>query len=305
MITWDNAQTICQDMASDSTAPSLTFFKRLMNVGYKYVLADLGKSIGEKRFTGSTVASQQFYTLPYDYLFLKAITITVGGQVHPVFEEESQEMWDLMNINTQTSDIPEKYFLRPGFGLGGVEIGIYPKPSSASNTITITYEASDKDLSQDVYNTGTVTLTSGSAAVTGIGTTFIAAMVGRYFKNTAATGDGMYYRILSFGSATGLVLENVYEGETEGSGVAYEVAEIFALSEEMQMLPAYYALWFYYMGPKKDEKQAAFYRGLFHDELEKGRGRHATKSRSNIIRGSKFSKRFPAATPAYFPSTVG
>lgn len=302
MIPWDDAYLNCQDLASDSTATSLTFFKRMMNAGYKYILADLGRSVGEKRYTASTVASQQYYTLPSDYLFLKAVTITVGGQVHPVFEEEAQEMWDLMNVTVQTSDIPEKYFLRPSFGIGGVEIGFAPRPSTAGNTITVTYEATDKDLSQDKYIGGNIAVTTGSASVVGTGTTFTAAMVGRYLK--LDSGDGQWYKVQSFTSTTSITLENVYEGSSL-SGQSYQIAEIFALPEEMQMLPVYYALWFYFMGPKKDKDQATIYRGLFIDELEKGRGRHATKSRSNIIRGNSFYNRFPKATPAYFPSTVG
>ena len=301
MLTWDDVVTTVQDMSSDSTSSSLTFFKRLLNVGYKYILADLGRSVGEKRYTGSTVASQQFYQLPYDYLFMKAVTVTVGGNVHPIFEEESQEMWDIMNVTTQTGDIPTKYFLRPGFGIGGVEIGLYTIPSSAGNTITVTYEASDKDLSVDVYTGGNIAVTSGSAAIVGTGTTFTAAMVGRYLK--LDSGDGGWYKIQSFTSTTAITLENVYEGST-ATGQTYKIAEIFAIPEEMQILPVYYALWFYYMGPKKDKDQAAIYRGLFIDELEKGRGRYATKSRSNIIRGSGSWARFMQATPSYFPTTV-
>ena len=301
MLNWDDAILQCQDLASDYIATSLTFFKRNMNLGYKFVLADLGRSVGEKRYTASTVASRQYYQLPSDYLFLKAATITVGGQVHPVFEEESQEMWDLANVVVQTSDIPDKYFLRPGFGIAGVEIGFAPRPSTAGNTITVTYEATDKDLSIDAYVAGTIAVTSGSADVVGTATTFTAAMVGRYLK--LDSGDGLWYKVQSFTSVTAITLENVYEGSTL-TGQTYKIAEIFALPEEMQMLPVYYALWFYFMGPKKDKEQAATYRALFVDELEKGRGRHATKSRSNIIRGRRFSNRFPRATPAYFPSTV-
>lgn len=301
MLSWDDAIVQCQDLSSDSTSTSLTFFKRNMNLGYKFTLTDLGRSVGEKRYTALTVASQQFYQFPSDYLFLKAVTITVDGQAHPVFEEESQEMWDLANVIVQTSDIPEKYFLRPGFGIAGVEIGFAPRPATAGNTITFTYEATDKDLSVDKYTGGSVAVTSGSAVVAGTTTTFTAAMAGRYFK--LDSGDGLWYKIQTFTSATSITLENVYEGGTL-TGQTYQIAELFALPEEMQILPVYYALWFYFMGPKKDKDQAALYRGLFIDELEKGRGRHATKSRSNIIRGSRFSSRFPRATPRYFPSTV-
>lgn len=300
MLSWDDAQTTAQDLSADSTSTSLTFFKRMMNLGYKFILADLGRSVGEKRYTGATVANQQFYQLPSDYLFLKAVTITVNSKPYPAIEEESQEMWDYVNLNTQSNNIPQKYFLRPGFGIGGVEIGFFPKPSSAGNTITVTYEATDKDLSVDQYITGNISVTSGSAAVTGSGTTFTAAMVGRYLK--LDSGDGMWYKIQSFTNTTSITLENVYEGSSL-SGQTYKIAEIFALPEEMQILPVYYALWFYFLGPKKDKDQMALYRGLFQDELAKGKLRHATKSRSSIIRGGNPWAMFPRSMPFFFPSS--
>src|SRR3990167_3650456 len=126
MISFDQAQTNCQDLSSDSTASSLTFFKRLMNVGYKLVLSDLGRAVTEKTQTASTVASQQYYQLPQDFNFLKSLTVTVSSIPYVVQEEESQEMWDYVNQSTtQTSDIPQLFFIRPGFGFSGAEVGLY------------------------------------------------------------------------------------------------------------------------------------------------------------------------------------
>lgn len=273
----------------------------MLNTGYKFVLAELARPVTEKTYTANTVASRQYYQLPSDYLFLKSATITVGGKAYPTIEEESQEMWDLLNVSTQTSDIPSKHFLRPGFGIGGVELGFFPTPSSANNTITVIYEATDKDLATDKYTAGNIAVTTGSAAVTGTATTFTAAMVGRYLK--LDSGDGMWYRISAFTSTTSITLENVYEGSTL-TGQAYQIAEIFALPEEMQILPVYFALWFYYMGPKKDKDQAALYKGLFDTELLLGKNRHGTKSRSNIIRASAFLSPWRMALPRHFPASA-
>lgn len=77
------------------------------------------------------------------------------------------------------------------------------------------------------YTTGTVTVTTGTGAVTGSGTTFTAAMVGRPFK---AAGHTKWYRVLSYASATSIVIENdeddqatSYDGGTISAGAAYEI----------------------------------------------------------------------------------
>lgn len=64
------------------------------------------------------------------------------------------------------------------------------------------------------YETGTVTVTNGSATVTGSGTTFTSAMVGRKFR---ANGETAYYTIKSFTSTTEVILDQAYTGTTSAS----------------------------------------------------------------------------------------
>lgn len=61
------------------------------------------------------------------------------------------------------------------------------------------------------YTTGTVSVTNGSATVTGSGTTFTSAMVGRKFR---IDSQSAYYTILSVASATSLTLEQNFQGDT-------------------------------------------------------------------------------------------
>jgi len=77
------------------------------------------------------------------------------------------------------------------------------------------------------YVTGTVTVTTGTGAVTGSGTTFTAAMVGRGFK---ATGHTAWYRVKSYASATSIVIEDdlddvatAYTGGTIAGGTTYVI----------------------------------------------------------------------------------
>ncbi len=69
------------------------------------------------------------------------------------------------------------------------------------------------------YETGTVTVTNNSKTVTGSGTTFTTAMVGRKLR---VTGQNAYYRISAYVSATEVTLETVFQGDTE-SGATYEI----------------------------------------------------------------------------------
>ncbi len=75
------------------------------------------------------------------------------------------------------------------------------------------------------YATGTVTVDAVTGAVTGSGTTFTAAMVGKPFK---ATGHSKWYRVKTFSSTTAIVIENdsddetsAYDGGAIGAGASY------------------------------------------------------------------------------------
>jgi hypothetical protein len=270
-----------------------------MNHGYKTLLASFGRSVTEKTKTAVTVADQQYYQMPRDFLWIKSITVTVGSTVHPVLEEESQENWNVLNMTTQSSTVPKYYFVRRRFGLSGDEIGIYPVPSTAGYTITMIYESSDRDLAVDKYTTGTVTLTAGSATVTGIGTVFTAAMVGRYLKSTDVAGDGMWYRIVSRSSNTDITLENVYEGTTLTGN--YQIAEAFNLPEDLQTLPIHYALYFYFSG-KGNEKKMSEHMGFFNQGFAVGKLRYGAKTRDPLLRGTRSSGR--GSSPMHFPESI-
>lgn len=67
------------------------------------------------------------------------------------------------------------------------------------------------------YRTGTVTVTNGSAAVVGSGTTFVAGDVGKAFRIDGDTGTTSFYRISAFTDATHVTLSGNYAGTTGGS----------------------------------------------------------------------------------------
>lgn len=72
----------------------------------------------------------------------------------------------------------------------------------------------------DEYTTGTIAATNGDATITGTGTTWTAAMVGRYILV-----DGFWYLIASFTSTTSLEISEAFGGTTFTGG-NYAIATV-------------------------------------------------------------------------------
>lgn len=83
------------------------------------------------------------------------------------------------------------------------------------------------------YTTGTVTVANTTGVVTGSGTTFTSAMVGRGFK---ATGHTKWYRVKTYTSATEIVIEDdlddvtsAYTGGAINAGATYTIEAVTAV----------------------------------------------------------------------------
>lgn len=303
MITWDTAQSLSQGWSGDQSATMLTNFKLLLNLGYKDILNKFTGEETEDVRTTSTQLSTRAIKLAPNYIRMHSVTATVGSQVFDLIEEESQEKWNERLYLNRTSSRPEVYFLRPRFGVGGTEILLDPIPSTTTTVITTNYAANARDLSQNAYTTGTITATNSSATITGSGTTFTSAMIGRYFQvtDTSGTGDGNWYRITGFTSPTSLTIENKYDGLTV-SGKTFTISEIFALPEEMQMMPVYYAMMLYYLGYRqdKDEKRSGLWQARYEADMTKAEIRYKRKSKSDVLRDKDRNVGWPTY-PSYFP----
>lgn len=88
------------------------------------------------------------------------------------------------------------------------------------------------------YTTGTVTVDVTTGAVTGSGTNFTAAMVGRPFK---ATGHSVWYRVKTYTSATAIVIEDDKDDETSaytGGAIAGGTAYVIQANTSVQVTKA-------------------------------------------------------------------
>lgn len=304
MIIWDKAYSLTQDFSGDKSATNLTNLKFLLNLGYKDILQTFtGEETEDVRTTATQLGVRAIKLAP-NYIRMHSVTATIGSQVHTLVEEESQERFNERLYLNRNSSRPEVYFLRPRFGVGGTELLLDPIPSTTSTTITTNYAANARDLSVDSYITGTIAMVNGSTTITGSGTTFTAAMVGRYFQVNDITGDGNWYRITGFTSTTVLTIENKYDG-TSVSGKGFVIAEIFALPEEMHMLPIYYAMWHYYLGYRqdKDEKRSALWETRYNAGMMKAEKRYARKGKNTVLRDKSHTTGWPVY-PSNFPDNA-
>ncbi len=204
-----------------------------------------------------------------------------------------------MYRDTDTSDYPTHYHIT------GDSLEIYPVPTSTATSATGTmyYIKRIVDMTADDYTTGTLTLTNGSATVTGSGTTFTAAMVGRYLKGTV---EARWYELSAYTSATVMTLKKAFQGTT-GSSLAYTIGEMSPIPEDYHALLWYQSVAMYWM-MKKETDQAAYYQALY----DKGRkdffNAYSKRTRSQILKPSMVGRirRMPTAygSPIWDESSI-
>jgi len=117
---------------------------------------------------------------------------------------------------------------------------INPTPSTSGNKITIRGRVNVPKLAIADYTTGTITsIANDGTALVGDSTTWTADMVGRFInipQTTAAKGgDGLWYEIGAYISATALTLLKPYEGTAIATGTAsYTIGQVPVVPEAYQ-----------------------------------------------------------------------
>lgn len=202
----------------------------------------------------------RFKMMPQYVDRISSLYVTVGSYNYVPRECPDRATFDRLNLVTVQSDIPIWWFNFDG------KLGFYPRPTTATNLITINSKRLQKDLSVADYTTGTITTTSGNT-ITGSGTTWTAQMAGRWLQITdgnGAVGDGYWYQILSIASTTSLTLVKPYAGTALSAASAnYTIAQVSQLPEQYQDLPIYGALRTYYTSVDPNPEKAQLYGGMY------------------------------------------
>jgi len=200
---------------------------------------------GKLRFLESTsnmttVASQEAYQIPNKYR--KLIDLYVysgsGSSSDTIYSPEmifDPTRWKIIKqYKLGEQDVP--YFTY----VENQRFMIQPIPATTGNLITLRGRLNVRNLGIADYTAGTITtVTNGATSITGSGTTFTADMVGRYIQipqTTAANGgDGFWYEIGSYTSATVIGLTKPYEGTSIAVGTAsYTIGQVPVIPEAYQ-----------------------------------------------------------------------
>lgn len=293
-----NAQfTQCQDLASDTDASVLTFFKSNINIGQQILETELGSYYTENTKTRLTVAGQTAYESFPTLVRSKQVYVTVGSVRYLLEEIYDERMWQQFQSiqSSQRSDIAQYVFFRRD------TFEIYPAPSSSNNTITVIFEEIAKEMTADDYDTGTITtLAAAGTAVTGSGTTWTSAMIGRYIK---IDGHPVWYEITAVGSTTTLTIKKPYEGTAIAAGSStYTIGEIPRTPASTHMIPVYYALYMYFNGIKKDKDYGRIYKNLYETEMERAKTTFSHRYSSGYIPPQRHARRFSSVVnPNNYP----
>jgi len=301
-LSWQDQYEMAQSLASDADSTNLTVIKNLLRVGQKTLESSLNidYNIVTRNFTTVTDAitgtSNQAYYIPENFRRMVSLYVVVGTTKYTGEQIFNEDLWLQMNATiTSTSNYLQFFFIR------GNRIELYPVPSSAS-TATMIYQESHKALSADNYSEGTITtLTNGATAVTASGSTFTAAMVGRYFR---IDDDMAWYKIASFGTTTTLTLAEQYQGTSIAAGTDnYTIAEFPTTPADTHVLPVYFALWKLALF-RKDVQMAREWERQWKEGISNAQSDYANLNASNIVESRPVSRGWRGVNPNMFPENM-
>ncbi len=238
------------DTKNTSTA-NLTYGDNRMNDFHRQLLAKADWDFLHRLRTALTVASTTFVALPYDVDQVESVFVTVSGTRYNPKPAPSRAFWDELHYTTQTSDTPEFWYVYNG------ELGLWPRPSTSSNVISINCKIRAIDLNTaDITSSTITTLANGTTALTvsgGLSTQMAGFWIRPTFTTTANTGDGLWYELASVASTTAATLVRKYGGSSIAAGTAAcTIAQMPLLPETFQYLPETYAAYRYWMKEKDD-----------------------------------------------------
>jgi len=221
----------------------------------------------------STVGVQN-YSIPANVSKIKNDTINVGQlKYQPTFIESIQD-WDMINFLPYTSDIPNYCFIYNG------TLRIFPIPSTTGNIITFNYKTRVADMTYADYSIGTLAsggMVAGSTTVTGLASLWTVFPQGiniqyqnLYIKaNPETGGDGIWYPILKFNSATSLTLAlPVVNAPNITAATTYTIGQMPLLQEDFHDMLVYGSLEVYFSTIVKDPEKFKQYKDMNKDRLE-------------------------------------
>lgn len=172
MFTYTGGRNLFGTLTNNKTADNLTLGDTFINQFSLELIHKFPFLFGEQTFVLQTYPSQQFYTLPLQLRKLGTVQINVGntggtattgsGFNWPVKECPTMQFWNDLNLtNNITSDIPQYFIYFNG------QLGIYPRPATGYNPITIKGQIEINGGAVADYTTGTIVTVPYPLTLTG------------------------------------------------------------------------------------------------------------------------------------------
>lgn len=207
---------------------------------------------------GVSASTSQYINFPPGEITVEGMFITIGAVNYPLRIINSLLKWQQLNaILIQASAIPQFYFPRRD------DFGVWPIPQT-SYSGKLTYRYRDRNLSVADYTEGTISVTQSSGTITGSGTTFTSAMIGRWLEvtDTTAQGQGYWYRVTGYTSATSITVSPVWNAPT-ATGLSYRIGEVPAMPDELHVALSDGATADFYAGMRKDLTTASLFENRY------------------------------------------
>jgi hypothetical protein len=254
MKTYTNLRNLYGQLTKNTTTANLTLGDQFINDSIRTICNLQG---GKLRFLESTtnmttVASQETYQIPNKYRKLIDMYIYsgAGSSSDTIYSPRmifDPTIWkNVLQSHLGTQQVP--YFTY----VENRTFKIQPIPSTTGNLIVLRGRLNTRDLSIADYTAGTITsIANGGTALVGSGTTWTADMVGRYIQITNTTaangGDGFWYEIGSYTSATSIGLVKPYEGTSiSGGSAVYTIGQCSVIPEAYDVAIVYRAVALYW-----------------------------------------------------------
>lgn len=226
MKTWTNLLTQYQQITNDNEIANQTFAAYILNDSIRTICNLQG---GKLRFLESTtdmatVANQQTYQIPNKYRKLIDMYIYSGSgsSTDTIYAPRmifDPTLWkNVLQSHLGTQQVP--YFTY----VENRTFKIQPIPSTSGNLIVVRGRLNTRDLGiADVTNITVTSIANGGTALVVSGG-LTADMTGRYIQITQTSaangGDGFWYELGTYTSATSIALVKPYEGTSIVAGTA-------------------------------------------------------------------------------------
>lgn len=243
----------------------------------------------EAATTAISTVGVQAYQIPATVSKIKNDTITLGQLVYTPAPVQSIQEWTMLNALPYTSDIPNYFYIYNN------QVQFWPIPSTSGNIITFNYKARVADLSFEDYSTGTLSgIASGSNVITGVTTAWNTpyplnvdlTIFNLFLKINPPSGEGIWYQIQKFNSATEVVLTSPIQNAPSTTAATYLIGQLPLLQEDFHDMLVHGALMTYYSSIVDNDKMYTKYKNQY-DERMTLLAAYASNKSVNVDLGSQ------------------